>query len=228
MSRRDEIAHNLEIVQKRIAMACEKAKRDLSEVTLIAVTKTFGVEDLKFLYSLGLRQFGENRDQEASKKSRELPDDITWHFQGQIQSNKLKSICSWAKYIHSVDQLKHAQNISDLSSKSPKSIFIQVSLDDPPESRGGVDPAKLEELALEISKLPGVVIEGLMAVAPAEDPRSEAFVNLQQIHNNFKRKFPEAKSLSAGMSGDYDVAILHGATHIRIGSSILGNRVALQ
>lgn len=227
MSRLDEIEHNLRVVQDRIKYACEKSERDFNEIKLIAVTKTFGVDDLKLLYSLGVRQFGENRDQEASKKSKDLPDDINWHFQGQIQSNKLKSICTWANCIQSVDQLKHAKIISDLSIDSPKSIFIQVSLDDPPESRGGVDPAKLEDLALQIAKLPGVEIKGLMAVAPADNSDAKTFIKLQQIHTKFKSKFPKAKSLSAGMSGDFEVAILHGATHLRIGSSILGNRVPL-
>ena len=227
MSRLDEIEHNLRVVQDRIKYACEKSERDVNEIKLIAVTKTFGVDDLKLLYSLGVRQFGENRDQEASKKSKDLPDDINWHFQGQIQSNKLKSICTWANCIQSVDQLKHAQIISDLSIDSPKSIFIQVSLDNPPESRGGVDPAKLEDLALQIAKLPGVEIKGLMAVAPADNSDAKTFIKLQQIHTNFKSKFPMANSLSAGMSGDFEVAILYGATHLRIGSSILGNRVPL-
>lgn len=224
MNRQAEIKNNLQIVQDRISVACSNAGRDINEITLVAVTKTFDIKDLEILYSLGIRQFGENRDQEASKKFKELPNDINWHFQGQIQSNKLKSICNWARYIHSVDQLKHAQIISDLSSDSPKSIFIQVSLDNPPESRGGVDPDKLEALAVEVSKLKGVSIEGLMAVAPIDNPGTQAFVNLQRIHNNFKSKFPQARYLSAGMSGDYEMAILHGATHLRIGSSILGNR----
>ncbi|CAB4862491.1 unannotated protein [freshwater metagenome] len=224
MNRQAEIKNNLQIVQDRISVACSNAGRDINEITLVAVTKTFDIKDLEILYSLGIRQFGENRDQEASKKFKELPNDINWHFQGQIQSNKLKSICNWARYIHSVDQLKHAQIISDLSSDSPKSIFIQVSLDNPPESRGGVDPDKLEALAVEVSKLKGVSIEGLMAVAPIDNPGTQAFVNLQRIHNNFKSKFPQARHLSAGMSGDYEMAILHGATHLRIGSSILGNR----
>lgn len=188
MNRQDEIKSNLKIVQDRISIACKSAGRGLEEIKLIAVTKTFAVEDLKILYSLGIRDFGENRDQEASKKSVELPKDINWHFQGQIQSNKLKSICSWAKFIHSVDQIKHAQLISDLSTDSAKSIFIQVSLDDPPESRGGVDPDKLEELASKVSRLPGVVIQGLMAVAPIDNPGTQAFVNLQRIHNLFKSK----------------------------------------
>lgn len=224
MNRQAEIKNNLQIVQDRISVACSNAGRDMNEITLVAVTKTFDIKDLEILYSLGIRQFGENRDQEASKKFKELPNDINWHFQGQIQSNKLKSICNWARYIHSVDQLKHAQIISDLSLDLPKSIFIQVSLDNPPESRGGVDPDKLEALAVEVSKLKGVLIEGLMAVAPIDNPGTQDFVNLQRIHNNFKSKFPQARYLSAGMSGDYEMAILHGATHLRIGSSILGNR----
>jgi uncharacterized pyridoxal phosphate-containing UPF0001 family protein len=118
--------------------------------------------------------------------------------------------------------------ISDLSINSAKSIFIQVSLDDPPESRGGIDPDKLEELAFKVAQLPGVLIEGLMAVAPMDLPGVQAFENLQQIHQVFKSKFPQAKYLSAGMSGDYEMAILHGATHLRIGSSILGKRDLLQ
>jgi pyridoxal phosphate enzyme (YggS family) len=228
VNRQDEIKSNLKIVQDRISAACKNAGRDLDEIKLIAVTKTFNLEDLRVLYSLGIRDFGENRDQEASKKSQELPKDINWHFQGQIQSNKLKSICNWAKVIHSVDQFKHAQMISDLSINSAKSIFIQVSLDDPPESRGGIDPDKLEELAFKVAQLPGVLIEGLMAVAPMDLPGVQAFENLQQIHQVFKSKFPQAKYLSAGMSGDYEMAILHGATHLRIGSSILGKRDLLQ
>ena len=224
IERKSEISTNLATVTERITAAARKVDRNPSDIKLIVVTKTFPITDLQFLYELGVRDFGENRDQEASQKVSELPNDINWHFQGQIQSNKLKSICNWARYIHSVDQLKHAQIISDLSSDSPKSIFIQVSLDNPPESRGGVDPDKLEALAVEVSKLKGVLIEGLMAVAPIDNPGTQAFVNLQRIHNNFKSKFPRARYLSAGMSGDYEMAILHGATHLRIGSSILGNR----
>jgi len=224
MNRIDEISANLEKVNEQIKLAAEKANRSTDEITLIAVTKTFPVSDIEILYSLGIREFGENRDQEASGKVSLLPDDVKWHFQGQIQSNKLKSITSWASYIHSVDQLKYAQIISQHSGGIEKPIFIQVSLDQPPESRGGVDPAKLIELANQITKLPGVALQGLMAVAPTDSPTESAFANLAKIHGDFLLTFSNAKSLSSGMSGDYEMAISYGATHLRIGSSILGNR----
>ena len=171
-----------------------------------------------------MRDFGENRDQEASEKVGQLPADINWHFQGQIQSNKLKSITSWANYIHSIDQLKYAKMVSEFAGDQRKSIFLQVSLDQVPESRGGVDPAKLVELANGITEFANLNLMGLMAVAPLEENTDQAFSRLAQIHSNFKESFPTAKYLSAGMSGDYETAILHGATHLRIGSSILGNR----
>ncbi len=147
MNRIDEISANLEKVNEQIKLAAEKANRSTDEITLIAVTKTFPVSDIEILYSLGIREFGENRDQEASGKVSLLPDDVKWHFQGQIQSNKLKSITSWASYIHSVDQLKYAQIISQHSGGIEKPIFIQVSLDKPPQSRSGVNPSNLLELA---------------------------------------------------------------------------------
>ena len=224
MNRKVEIRNNLESVKERIAVAAQKAQRDLAEITLVVVTKTFEVGDLEILYELGEREFGENRDQEASKKAEQLPDDINWHFQGQIQSNKLKSICKWADFIHSVDQIKYAQIISDQCQTKPKSIFLQVSLDTPVESRGGVDPIKLENLASDISELPGVFIAGLMAVAPVDNEGDQAFKRVQMIHSNFKHRFAQTKFLSAGMSGDFETAVLYGATHLRIGSSILGNR----
>ncbi len=149
---------------------------------------------------------------------------MKWHFQGQIQSNKLKSITSWASYIHSVDQLKYAQIISQHSGGIEKPIFIQVSLDKPPQSRSGVNPSDLLELAGAISELPGISLQGLMAVAPVDSPAEEAFAELVAIRSDFLRTFPAAKSLSIGMSGDYQIAIKYGATHIRIGSSILGIR----
>ena len=224
MNRIDEISANLEMVNEQIKLAAEKANRSTDEITLIAVTKTFPVSDIEILYSLGIREFGENRDQEASGKVSLLPDDVKWHFQGQIQSNKLKSITSWASYIHSVDQLKSAQIISQHSGGIEKPIFIQISLDKPPQSRSGVNPSDLLELAGAISELPGISLQGLMAVAPVDSPAEDAFAELVAIRSDFLRTFPAAKSLSIGMSGDYQIAIKYGATHIRIGSSILGIR----
>jgi pyridoxal phosphate enzyme (YggS family) len=224
MSRVDEISANLEKVKEQIKLAAESANRLSEDITLVAVTKTFPVSDIEILYSLGIRDFGENRDQEASAKVGLLPKDVRWHFQGQIQSNKLKSITSWASYIHSVDQLKYAQMISDYSAGNEKPIFMQVSLDKPPQSRSGVNPSELLELAGAISELPGIRLEGLMAVAPVNSPAEQAFAELEDIRSDFLSTFPDAKSLSIGMSGDYQIAIKYGATHIRIGSSILGIR----
>jgi pyridoxal phosphate enzyme (YggS family) len=224
MNRTSEITANLNAVKAKIASAALKAGRDADEITLIVVTKTFPVSDLEILYSLGVREFGENRDQEAVEKVAQLPSDINWNFQGGIQSNKLKSITTWAGCIHSVDKLKYAQIISEQNTGKPKEIFIQVSLDQPPESRGGVDPEKLIDLASELTKLPGISLKGLMAVAPLDLPEEQAFLKLKEIQANFVAVFKDAKYLSAGMSGDYEMAISYGATHLRIGSSILGNR----
>jgi pyridoxal phosphate enzyme (YggS family) len=224
LDRKSEIAANLLEVNERIDAAAAKAGRNPADIKLIVVTKTFPITDLQNLYDLGVREFGENRDQEASEKVGLLPADINWHFQGQIQSNKLKSITGWATYIHSIDQLKYAKMISEFAGNQRKSIFIQVSLDEIPESRGGVDPAKLVELASGITEFANLNLMGLMAVAPLDEDTDQAFSRLSQIHSHFREGFPDAKYLSAGMSGDYESAILHGATHLRIGSSILGNR----
>jgi len=224
MNRTSEITVNLNEVKAKIASAALKAGRGADEITLIVVTKTFPISDLEILYSLGVREFGENRDQEAVEKVAKLPSDINWNFQGGIQSNKLKSITTWAGCIHSVDKLKYAQIISEQNTGKPKEIFIQVSLDHPPESRGGVDPKKLIDLASEITKLPGISLKGLMAVAPLDLPEEQAFLKLKEIQADFVAVFKDSKYLSAGMSGDYEMAISYGATHLRIGSSILGNR----
>ena len=224
MSRKDQILSNLELVKEKISAAAQAAGRAPNEITLIAVTKTFPVSDLEILYELGVRNFGENRDQEAAPKVGVLPADITWHFQGGIQSNKLKSISNWASVIHSVDKFKYAQMISQFSVGKTKEIFIQVSLDSLPQSREGVDPADLMQLAEQIMSLPNLEVKGLMAVAPLDQPTEQAFVRLQQIQQKFIQLYPAASSLSSGMSGDYELAISLGATHVRIGSSILGNR----
>ena len=224
LDRKGEIAAKLTEVNERISSAAALAGRSASDIKLTVVTKTFPVADLNYLYELGVRDFGENRDQEAREKVSLLPADINWHFQGQIQSNKLKSITEWAKYIHSIDQFKYAKLVSEFAGDQSKSIFLQVSLDKIPESRGGIDPVKLHDLANQVSALPNINLMGLMAVAPLDEDTDQAFAKLAKIHLEFMKDFPEAKSLSAGMSGDYESAIGYGATHLRIGSSILGNR----
>lgn len=214
MNRLEEISQNLEIVRGNIAKVAHH------DVTLIAVTKTFPTSDAQILHDLGVRDFGENRDAEGAEKSAIVPG--TWHFQGQIQSNKLKSITSWATVIHSLDDPRHFEIIERVSPHSLQ-IFLQVSLDGA-HHRGGAGLDDLYALASLVEKSPTHTLAGLMSVPPLGLAPNHAFAQLSLIHNEFMEQFPEAKSLSAGMSGDYEAAIAHGATHVRVGSSILGTR----
>ena len=220
-NRKAEISNNLREIQVRIAKAAELASRKADEITLVAVTKTFPVSDIEILYELGIRNFGENRDQEGSVKAPALPSDCVWHFQGQIQSNKLKSIVEWADVVHSIDDLSHARKLAALV--SAKDIFIQVSLDNQP-NRGGVIPDLLPEFLTEIQKLSKLRVLGLMAVAPLGIEPATAFEQLRSVQRNIRKTHEIGANLSAGMSGDFEAAIAHGATHIRIGSQILGVR----
>jgi len=220
MNRHEEIAANLAVVQERISKAASLAGRNLDEITLIAVTKTFPASDVEILSQLGVTNFGENRDSDAAPKAASVAG--TWHFQGQIQSNKLKSITSWSNAIHSLDEIKHFE-IIEKNAPHPLDLFCQVSLDGS-VGRGGVSTEKLHELASAIEKSSRHRLLGLMAVAQLGVQPQQAFSQLSVIHKAFMVDFPKANKLSAGMSGDFEEAIAHGATHIRIGSSILGSR----
>ena len=214
MSRIDEISARLEIVRANIAAVADH------DVTLIAVTKTFPVSDAQILHDLGVSNFGENRDAEGAEKAAIVPG--TWHFQGQIQSNKLKSITSWASVIHSLDDPRHFEIIERVA-PHPLTIFLQVSLDGA-HHRGGAGLEELYSLAELVEKSPTHTLAGLMSVPPLGIEPDVAFSQLAVIHNDFMKRFPAATKLSAGMSGDYQSAISHGATHVRVGSSILGSR----
>jgi pyridoxal phosphate enzyme (YggS family) len=220
IDRRSEITSNLQVVRDEISKAVASTGRSLDEITLIAVTKTFPASDVEILRDLGVTHFGENRDADAAPKADAVAG--TWHFQGQIQSNKLKSITTWANVIHSLDEIRHFEVI-EKSAPHPLDIFCQVSLDGS-EGRGGVSEQKLYELAQAIEKSAIHRLQGLMAVAPLGVDPADAFSKLSAIHKAFMADFPKANKLSAGMSGDYKEAIAYGATHIRIGSSILGSR----
>ena len=200
-------------------------------VELVVVTKNFPISDLEILYSLGERQYGENRENELSPKAEALPKDIDWHFQGTIQSNKLRAIVSVASYIHSLDELRHASKISELALEMGKkqSCFIQVNLD-PEEfakqesNRSGIRAEEFKAFSESLLKLAGVEIVGVMGVAPLnEDPRP-GFETLRNLSQELLKVAPNAGSISSGMSGDYRIAMEYGATHIRLGSSILGPR----
>jgi len=218
--------------QIQIESALDKVRAELKPgVELIAVTKNFPISDLEILYSLGERQFGENRENELSLKAEALPEDINWHFQGTLQSNKLRAIVSVARYIHSLDELRHASKISELALEMGKkqSCFIQVNLD-PDEianqesNRSGIKPAQFIAFAKSLLELSGVEIVGVMGVAPLnKDPRP-GFETLRNLKEELLKMAPGAGFISSGMSGDYQIAMEYGATHIRLGSSILGQR----
>ena len=238
MDRKSEIAANLAAVEVQIADALRSAARTRSEITLIAVTKNFPVTDVELLYELGIRDFGENRDQEAREKVAYFRErgggafpDMRWHFQGQLQRNKLGSIGSWADMVHSVDDVKYLQGLSDAAVRNHRHIrtLIQLSLDEEPSpGRGGTDLAGALEIISAFerarSSLSGISIDGVMGVAPVVGEPAHAFALLADRFRELSQSYPELSILSAGMSGDFAEAIGAGATHIRIGSSILGSR----
>jgi len=211
MTRNEELAANLTSVQERITR---------SDVTLIVVTKTYPVSDVQILKELGVENFGENRTEEGEVKAAAVP--AIWHFQGGIQSRKLKDIVQWADVIHSLDSTEHALKLGQRAVR-PIEVFLQLSLDGDPE-RGGAVESELAALADVVISAPNLALVGLMCVPPVSAIPAEAFAQIYSVHQRFLRDFPNAQSLSTGMSGDFEVAIDHGATHIRVGSSILGSR----
>lgn len=228
MTRREEILENLSIVQARIDSACVSSNRSSKEVTLIAVSKNFPVEDARILYELGVRDFGENRDEEGALKSEFLPGDITWHFQGQIQSRKINSIAGWADCVHSLHSIDHARKFDSLlESKGSRvrEFFVQVNFEPERNDRGGVARSQIVAFLEELHNQTQIRPLGLMTVAPIKGDPTKIFEELRTIQMKLVASFPTLVGLSMGMSGDFEAAIGCGATHIRIGSSILGSRV---
>ena len=227
-NRLSDIQGNLEVIQSRIKNACSAAGRDVSEITLIAVTKTYPASDVDLLKQLGIENVGENRDQEASSKKSEVKNQFKWHFIGQLQSNKAKSVVNYADLIHSVDRWSLAKEIQKSAQGINKvqPVLIQVDLDQsgPDPTRGGIWPAELNELVAAINQASHLELKGLMSVAPLGEKPELAFARLKDIRVGFLKENPEAQILSAGMSDDLEAAILHGATHLRIGSALLGDR----
>jgi pyridoxal phosphate enzyme (YggS family) len=213
-SRREELEANLRAVEAEIASF---------KPTLIVVTKTYPVSDVEILRELGVRNFGENRSSEGLEKSAVV--DARWHYQGEIQSKKLREISSWSHCIHSLDDLAHGQKLNRVLEEDGRTIdaFLQLSLDGDP-SRGGLIESELFILAQGIAALPQINLIGMMCVPPVSLEVEAAFEAIANTHQRFIANFPDSPSLSAGMSGDYMVALDHGATHIRVGSKILGPR----
>ncbi|RFU41991.1 YggS family pyridoxal phosphate-dependent enzyme [Actinomadura logoneensis] len=228
-ARRAELAANLAEVRERIAAACAAAGRDPGDVTLVAVTKTFPASDVRLLAGLGLAQVAENRDQEAAPKAAECADlDLTWHFVGQLQTNKAKSVASYAGVVQSVDRPRLVRALAQAAGAADRTVrcLVQVSLDEG-EGRGGADPADVPSLADAIAAADGLELGGVMAVAPlGADPRP-AFERLARVANEVRLSHPGATIMSAGMSGDLESAIACGATHVRVGTALLGGRSAI-
>lgn len=213
-SRIEELSLNLRNVQDEIASYGP---------TLIVVTKTYPISDVRILADLGVSHFGENRSSEGLEKSAEVP--ATWHYQGEIQSKKVREILSWADCIHSLDQLRHAEKINKTAEESGHKVevFLQLSLDGD-ANRGGLVESELFAVAAQFHQFSALRLMGLMCVPPVTAKPEDAFSTVAQVHRRFIAEHPTATALSAGMSGDYLIALDHGATHIRVGSKILGAR----
>ena len=228
--RRGELAARLSAVRARIAAACEAAGRAGDEVTLIAVTKTFPVSDIRLLYELGVSDIGENRDQEAAPKAAgcaALGLQVAWHFLGQLQTNKAASVVCYARVIHSVDRLRLVNALGSRAGRAGRVVtcLVQASLDGDPARGGAVGP-QVAAVADAIAQQDGLILGGVMAVAPLGEPADRAFWKLAEIADAVRAAHPGAVMISAGMSHDLEQAIAAGATHVRVGTALLGGRSA--
>lgn len=235
--RKDELAANLAKVERRIADACAAAGRGREEVTLIVVTKTYPATDVRILSELGVRHVAENRDQDAAPKAADCSDlPLTWHFVGQLQTNKVRSVVGYADFVQSVDRSKLVTALSKEAVRAGRELgcLIQVALDAGESARGergGVAPAGIEELADLVAEAPGLRLAGLMTVAPLTGEyagrEQAAFGRLMDLSTDLRRSHPAATMVSAGMSADLEQAVAAGATHVRVGSAVLGVRPRL-
>ncbi|MBT2377126.1 alanine racemase [Streptomyces sp. CB00316] len=235
--RKAQLAANLAQVEERITSACTAAGRKREEVTLIVVTKTYPASDVRMLHELGVRHVAENRDQDAAPKATACADlSLTWHFVGQLQTNKVRSVTSYADVVQSVDRLKLVTALSGAAVRAERELgcLIQVALD--AESgergeRGGVAPDGIEELAAAVDAAEGLRLDGLMTVAPLAGPfagrQRAAFDRLMEFATRLRAGHPAATMVSAGMSADLEDAVAAGATHVRVGTAVLGVRPGL-
>lgn len=226
MNRKDELAANLASVRRRISTACSAAGRDTGEITLIAVTKTFPASDVRLLADLGVTDIGENRDQEAAPKAVATADlSLTRHFVGQLQTNKCGSVATYADVVQSVDRARLVDALDRAAVRADRTIrcLVQVSLDTA-RGRGGVPAADAAALAGRIAAAGRLEPAGVMGVAPLGGDPVPAFELLAKVAAEVRGEFPTATAISAGMSADLDAAIRCGATHVRIGTALLGGR----
>ncbi|GAA1364854.1 YggS family pyridoxal phosphate-dependent enzyme [Streptomyces beijiangensis] len=235
--RKSELAANLAHVEERIASACAAAGRKREEVTLIVVTKTYPASDVRILSELGVCHVAENRDQDAAPKAEACVDlPLSWHFVGQLQTNKVRSVTSYADVVQSVDRAKLVTSLSTAAVRAERELgcLVQVALDAETGGRGergGVARDGVEELAALIAASPGLRLDGLMTVAPLAGPyagrQQAAFEQLMEISSRLRAAHPAANMVSAGMSADLEDAVAAGATHVRVGTAVLGVRPRL-
>ena len=229
--RGDELAERLAAVRRSVQHACSQAGRDPAEVTLVAVSKTWPVSDIEALADLGVRDFGENRAEELAAKTAALPaGELRWHFLGQIQSKKAVAIGRAAQAVHSVDRSKVVPGLARGAAEQGWRLpaFVQVSLAgqaaDAPTGRGGADPDEVLSVAAAIDAEPDLELAGVMTLPPRSLDPAAAFARLAQVADQVRQRYPAARAISAGMSHDFPAAIAAGATHIRIGSAVFGER----
>jgi len=226
-----ELAANLAEVRERIGAAAEAAGRRPEDVTLVAISKTWPAEDIRRLHRLGVDVFGENRDQEAAPKAHAVADlDLTWHFVGQLQTNKAKSVVTYADVIESVDRPRLVvalERAAEAAHRHP-TCLIQVDLDPTAgahgKPRGGALPAEIPTLAAAIAATQYLRLGGVMAVAPLGSDPVPAFARLAWLAAGLRHDHPTATIVSAGMSSDLEVAVAAGATHVRVGTAVFGRR----
>lgn len=235
MSREDELRHGLAVVRDRIARACADAGRDPGEVTLVVVTKTYPAADVALLHRLGVTDVGENRHPEAGRKRAELEaagEQLRWHFVGALQSNKAAAVSAYADTVHSVDRVALVARLSRGAASAGRTVdcFVQVDLAThaAPTGRAGCAPADVAALADAVVAADALRLAGLMTVAPLDERPQDAFAELTRLSSALRRDHPSAVAVSAGMTDDLEPAIAAGATHVRIGRAILGERPPLR
>jgi PLP dependent protein len=231
-----ELAANLARVGERVQAACERAGRAPQDVTVVVVTKTYPAADVVRLVGLGVRDLAENRDQEASAKVAEVEASlgsgppVSWHFVGQLQRNKARSVARYADVVHSVDRVRLVTALSAGAHAADRSIdvLVQVNLDPAAAGRGGAEAADVPMVADAVAGADRLRLRGLMAVAPLGADPLPAFERLAALGERLRADHPGATWMSAGMSGDLEAAIRAGATHLRVGSAVLGSRPSLR
>jgi PLP dependent protein len=224
-----ELGARYQAILDRVAAAAKASSRSLDEITLVVVTKNHPHQLVLDLLELGASDFGENRDQEAAPKAKQIASiserHLNWHFIGQLQTNKVKSVLEYASFLHSLDRpslldelLKRTQE-----RENPLKVFVQVNLTED-QGRGGITPEDLPSFAERVIQSPGLELVGLMGVGGLEAAPEAEFERLASLSGQMRRLAPKANQLSMGMSGDFETAIAYGATHLRIGTAITGKR----